>query len=169
MSYMKVTSDFTQNFNDMISRFKNDSVLVGIPEEKTTRKDSDPINNATLLAINNFGSPANSIPARPVMKVGIRNAQDAIAEQFKLCAKNVLTQGPAALTKYYERAGMIAANSIKKAINDQDFDGAPGPAESTLKARKYIRKGGFKGTKSLVVTGQLRNSITYVLKSILGR
>lgn len=157
---LTVTSDFTDNFNAIIKKFKNDDVLVGIPADDTTRKDGDPINNATLLAINNFGSPAQNIPARPVMAIGINNAQDAIAEQFKVCAQNVLSKGFEALRIYYERAGIIASNSIKKAINDQD--GIKEPAESTLAARKAR---GFKGTKALVVSGQMRNAITYVVRS----
>lgn len=159
--FLKVTNDFTDNFNKIIKRFRNDDVLVGIPQQETKRKDEEAgqINNATLLAINNFGSPVNNIPARPVMKIGILNAQAAIAEQFKNAAKNVLTQGLAALDIYYERVGIIASNSIKKAINDQD--GIKEPAASTLAGRK--RKG-FKGTKALVVTGQMRNAITYVVR-----
>lgn len=163
---LEVTADFTENFNAAIKRFKNDSVLVGIPETDGPRDHDDPITNAALLAINNFGSPANNIPPRPVMAIGIRNAQDAITEQFKQCAKEVLKKGPAALAIYYERVGIIASNSIKKAINDGDE--IDPPAESTLKARKYITASGFKGTKSLVVTGQMRNAITYVVKSIWG-
>lgn len=160
---VKVTSDFTQNFKEIISKFKYDKVLVGIPEVKTERNDADgeeKINNATIMAINEFGSPANNIPPRPVMSIGIRNAQDQIADQFKLAAQNVLSKGVSALDTYYNRAGIIASNSIKKAINDQI--GFPGPAESTLRAREAR---GFKGTKSLIVTGQLRNSITYVVQS----
>ncbi|MFI5416190.1 MAG: hypothetical protein ACHQXJ_02430, partial [Nitrososphaerales archaeon] len=68
---------------------------------------------------------------------------------------------------YYERAGIIAANACKKVINDQE--GLKPPAPATLKARKYITASGFKGTKSLLVTGQVRNAITYVVKSIWGR
>lgn len=161
---LKITRDFTQNLKDILKRFKNDDVLVGIPQSESPRDGETEINNATLLAINNFGSPANNIPARPVMQIGIKNAQDEIAEQFKLAAKTVLNKGQEALDIYYERAGIIASNSIKKAINDQDFGGAPGPSEATLQARKYIGKTGFKGTKSLIVTGQLRNSITYVVR-----
>lgn len=153
-----VTADFTKDVNKIIASFKSDAVIVGIPEEKTDRKENGPINNATLLAINNFGSPQNNIPARPVMTIGIGNAQDAIADQFKLAIKNALSKGISALGTYYERVGIIASNSIKKAINDQI--GFPGPAESTLRARKAK---GFKGTKSLVVTGQMRNAITYVV------
>jgi len=164
---LTVTSDFTKQFNQVIAQFKNDAVLVGIPADEGERENGDPISNAAILAINHFGSDAAHIPPRPVLSIGIRKSQAAIAEQFKICAQNVLKQGPAALTKYYERAGIIASNSVKKVINEQD--GIAPPSEATLKARKYITASGFKGTKALVVTGQMRNAITWVLQSIWGR
>lgn len=161
--YLKVTSDFTEDFKKVITRFKNDQVLVGIPEGKAAR--SGAINNATLLAINNFGSPANNIPARPVMQNGMDNCKEELAQAYKNAVKNALSKGLASLEIYYERAGIIASNSIKKAITDQDFEGGgdnnEGPAESTLAARKSK---GFRGTKSLIVTAQMRNSITYIVK-----
>jgi hypothetical protein len=163
---LTVTSDFTAKFKESIKQFQKDVVLVGIPQEDGPREEGAPINNATLLAINNYGSPANNIPPRPVMQIGIRNAQEAIAEQFKIAAQTVLSKGGAAIGQAYERAGMIASNSIKKAINDQE--GIEPPSDATLKARKYIGKSGFKGNKALVVTGQMRNAITYVVKSVWG-
>lgn len=156
---LTVTSDFTGDFNKIIAKFKRDAVLVGIPAQETERKEDAPINNATLLAINNFGSPANNIPPRPVMEIGIRDAQAEIANQFKLAAQGALTQGLAALSVAYNRAGLIASNSIKKAINSQE--GFDGPSEATLAIRESQ---GFKGTKALIVTGQMRNAITYVVK-----
>lgn len=160
---LKVTSDFTKQFNEIIDKFKNDAVLVGIPANNSDRSDQKddegPITNAALLAINEFGSPVNNIPPRPVMAIGIRNAQDQIAAQFKLAAQNALSQGFKALDTYYNRAGIIASNSIKKAINDQI--GIDAPSAATLRARKSK---GFSGTKALIVTGQLRNAITYVVK-----
>ncbi len=159
---LKVTEDFTEEFNALIKRFKNDSVLVGIPADKSAREGDSEITNAAILAINHFGSPANNIPPRQPMTVGIKNAQEPIAEQFKLAATTVLKDGLKALDKYYDRAGSIAANAVKKAINDQEFGtDAGGPADSTKRARKAA---GFKGTKSLVVTGQTRNAITWVVK-----
>lgn len=157
--YLVVTSDFTEQFNKIVKSFKHDAVLVGIPEEDTERRDGDPINNATILAINDFGSPVNNIPARPVMEIGIRNAQGAIIEQFKAAAVGALSKGLAALPIAYNRAGIIAANSIKKAINSQE--GIEAPSEATLAAREAA---GFKGTKALIVTGQMRNAITHVVK-----
>lgn len=161
--FMKVTSDFTSDFNAIIKRFRNDEVLVGIPESEASRDHADGesvgVNNATLLAINNFGSPQNNIPARPVMQNGIKNADARIVDQFRQAAKSGLTSGADGLDVFYNRAGIIASTSIKKAINDQDFDDEPAPA--TLAIR---RAHGFKGTKSLIVTGQMRNAITYVLR-----
>ena len=156
---LKITSDFTKSFNETIKKFKRDAVLVGIPEETSERKSDEPISNAAILAINEFGSPLNNIPPRPVMAIGIRNAQEEIGEQFKGAAIAALKNGFSAIDQYYERCGIIASNSVKKAINDQE--GIEEPAESTLKARKAQ---GFSGTKALVVTGQMRNSITYVVK-----
>lgn len=163
---LKVTTDFTKEFNETIKRFKNDDVLIGIPEEDTVRsfdpkdKQSGEITNAAILAINEFGSPLNNIPPRPVMAIGIRNAKDGIAEQFKQAAIQTLQKGFSALDIFFNRAGLIASNSVKKAINDQE--GFDGPAESTLESR---RARGFKGTKSLIVTGQMRNAITYVVRT----
>lgn len=154
-----VTVDFTENFNRIVKGFKRDAVLVGIPETDVERKDSDPISNATILAINEFGSEAAKIPARPVMATGIKNAQAEIAEQFKQAVLKAFDQGLSALTIYYNRAGIIASNSVKKVINSQE--GIQPPSERTLAARRRI---GFKGTKALLVTGQVRNAITYVVK-----
>lgn len=156
---MKVTSDFTAEFNQIVKGFKKDAVLVGIPESESPRDDNEPINNATLLAINNFGSPVNNIPARPVMQIGIKNAQTEIAAQFKQAAVSALSTGLAALSIAYNRIGIIASNSIKKAINSQE--GIDPPSDATLATRE---RDGFKGTKVLIVTGQMRNAITYVVK-----
>ena len=168
---LTVTSDFTKKFNDAIRSFKRDSVLVGIPSSDNERdQESDeggsPIGNAAILAINHFGSEEAHIPPRPVLTTGIKNAQEPIAAQFKIAAQQVLSKGPSALTMYYERAGIIASNACKKVINDQE--GLAPPSQATLKARQYITNSGFKGTKALLVTGQLRNAITYVVQSIWG-
>jgi hypothetical protein len=155
-TYIKITKDFTKQFNDIIGKFKHEAVLVGIPESKGTREDG-PISNAALLAINNFGSPELNIPAWPIMSIGIRAAQKDIADQFKLAAQNALKRGISAIDQYYDRVGIIGSNAIKQVIGDQTD--APVLADSTLRARMYA---GFKGDKRLLVTSQLRNAITFV-------
>ncbi len=156
---LKITSDFTAQFNAIVKQFKNDEVLVGIPESETDRDESEPITNAALLAINHFGSPANNIPARPVMTIGIRNAQPELAAEFRKAAVAALTKGVGTLHAHYERAGIIASMAVKKAINSQE--GILPPADATLARRKSA---GFRGTKALIVTAQMRNAITYVVK-----
>ena len=152
-----VVEDRTKEILDSLKKFRGDKVLVGIPDDGDDRGDDAEIGNAALLFINNFGSPANNIPARPVMEIGMRNAQDAVAEQMKKAVQNAGDQKKVDMC--YERAGIIASNSVKRAINDQ-IDIEP-LADSTLKNRESR---GFKGTKALIVTGQLRNAITYVVK-----
>lgn len=156
---MTVTEDFTKEFNAIVNKFRRDEVLVGIPQEDNARAKSGQIGNAALLAINNFGSPANNIPARPVMEIGIGKAQGAIAEEFRSAARKAFSGSTSAVSAAYQRAGIIASTSVKMVINDQI--GIDGPADSTLKSRKSR---GFKGTKSLIVTAQMRNAITYVVK-----
>jgi hypothetical protein len=168
---LKVTADFTKTFNETVAKFKNDAVLIGIPEDETERgndpdnTENQPINNATILAINHFGSEDGKIPPRPALFIGLKNAQDQLAEEMKKAAQAALKQGFGAVDQYYNRAGIIGSNAVKKAINAQD--GIDPPAEATLKAREAR---GFKGTKALIVTGQMRNSITYVIAPMsLGR
>lgn len=159
---MTVTEDRTKEILDIINSFRNDKVLVGIPAGDTRKPEpgekNDGISNAALLFINNFGSPANNIPPRPVMEIGIKAAQADIAAEFASAIAKSWKKGMPAINLYYERIGMIASNSIKKVINEQI--GIAGPAESTLKSRKSK---GFSGKKSLVMTGQMRNAITYVV------
>lgn len=157
---LTVSKDFTKDFNDIIKRFRHDAVVVGIPQSDTPRKGDEPINNATLLALANFGSPVNNIPPWPIMQTGIENAKDEIADSFRSACISALKSGFPAVTNHYERAGLIASNSIKKVINEQENVPDDKPEATTLAARKSR---GFKGQKYWLVTGQMRNAITYVL------
>lgn len=160
---LTVTKDFTEGFNATIRSLKAKEVLVGIPEAKGPRKADDPINNAALLYINEYGSPINNIPPRPAMKIGIKDAKLAVIAQFKLCAQNILNKGSDVIDVYFERVGIIASNSVKRVINNQGGESGTilSPSAATLAARAYA---GFKGTKALVVSGQMRNAITYVVR-----
>lgn len=159
-----VIEDRTDELLKVIKKFRRDVVLVGIPEQDTNREQEpgeEPthMTNAALLFQNQFGSPALNIPARPVVTIGLRNAQKDIADLFKQAMLSAFKTGISALPVYYNRAGIVASTAIKKAINAQE--GIAEPSEATLATR---RAEGFKGTKALIVTGQMRNAITYVVK-----
>jgi phage gpG-like protein len=128
-----------------------------VPSDKAERKDSNEPSNAMLAYIHDNGSPAQNIPARPFMRPGIESAKGAIEAVMKLGAKKALDGDETAVVVSLHQAGLIAQRSIRARINE-GID--PPLAESTLRAR--ARKGA-KGTKPLIRTGQLRNSINYVI------
>ena len=70
-----------------INELKRNEVLVGVPAQKAARNAEEgrgqPINNAALAYIHNYGSPAANIPARPFMEPGIKNGQAAIEANLK--------------------------------------------------------------------------------------
>ena len=159
-------------------------VLVGVPQAKTARPD-DPINNATLAYIHDNGAPASNVPARPFMRPGITRATPAIRAEFKIAASAVLTGNEGLVNASLNRAGLAAQNAIRAVITE----GIPPPLKpETIAARKYGRKTASRrkgekeymkqiaegatpaeaqasvGITPLVNTGQLRNSITYVVK-----
>lgn len=140
-----------------MSQLTTSDVLVGVPSDKTARK-GDPINNATIAYLMDKGSPAQNIPARPFMEPGVEAAKDKIIEQLKRAAQNALSADDGAIEKGLIRSGMIAQSSIRMLINS-GIDPALSP--STLAAR---RRRGRKGTVALIDTGQLRNSINFVIR-----
>jgi hypothetical protein len=56
------------------------------------------------------------------------------------------------------KAGLIAESSVRKKINEGPFEPL---APKTLQERK---RRGRTGEKPLIDTGQLRNSVTYVIR-----
>lgn len=153
---MKITVDKVSGVLKNIKQIEMARVLVGIPKEENARSD-EPIGNAGIGYVQEFGSPARNIPARPFLIPGVKAIEDKAADILKDGASKVLDNGTmiASLTK----AGIVAQNSVKATITKGE--GFEPLAESTIKARQ--RKG-FKGTNPLIRTGQLRNSITYIVK-----
>lgn len=137
-------------------QISSQAVMVGVPGDTTNRK-SGGINNASLAFIHDQGSPAANIPARPFMKPGIKDAKAKIVSAFKLAGEKALRKDDAAIEKGLHRAGLIATSAIKARINSGI---SPTLAEGTLAGR---RRRGRTGTVPLIDTGQLRNSISYVL------
>lgn len=156
------------------------ATYVGVPSEKTERKEDDeektPMTNAALAFIHDNGSPAAHIPARPFMRPGIKKAQAKIVAALRGGAIGVLKgQDP---ERALNIAGMAAQASIRGHINEGI---APPLADSTLRGRirnKTSVKGakkeladraagaapGVQNAKPLIATAQLRNAINYVIR-----
>lgn len=178
---VKITVDKLGEIMKSINTLVSKDVLVGIPDSKANRtnEDGEPINNAQLGYIHEYGSPINNLPARPFLGTGVEAAKDEIADRLESAAKNALDGKYAQMNQGFDKAGLVAQNSVKNVFNSGQF--AP-LADSTLRAR--ASRGGTRGKaaqrelasrsegnapsnaeiKPLVDSGQLRNSITYVVR-----
>ena len=184
---LKVRLDKFKDFVDGINALTQRDVLVGVPDSGATRQDETPgpMNNATLAYIHDNGSPAANIPARPFMRPGIKAVQEKIEARLKNAATAALDGQKGKIDDQLSAAGMVAATSIKKEINDGDFAplspstvagrartrGTKSQRKAELEYLEMVRNGvppelaqGAAGIYPLVNTGQLRNSITYVLR-----
>jgi phage gpG-like protein len=154
----KVTKDKTSVVLGAIEKIAQRLVLVGIPSETTERKDGEPINNATIGYIQENGAPAMNIPPRPFLVPGVADQSDRITEQLKKASQAQLDGNDARATQALNRAGLIGQSGARSKIQSGPFV----PLKpSTLAAR---RRRGREGTKPLIDTGQLRNSLTYVIR-----
>jgi phage gpG-like protein len=155
---VKMTKDRLPQLIAQIGALTKRETLVGIPSATATRKDNEPINNAQIGFIQEFGSPANNIPARPFLIPGVTSVKERIAEELERGARSALTGTPV-LDEAFHRVGLVAQNAVRAKINNGPF--AP-LAESTI-TQRLAR--GRTGTKPLIDTGQLRNSITYAVRN----
>lgn len=135
---------------------------VGIPGDAPARQPEDegdtPPSNALIGYVQEFGEPDLNIPARPFLHPGIEAAMPQIEPRLRAMGRAALEGDLAAIQQGYTAVGLIAQNAVRAQITDGDF--AP-LAEATLEAR---RRRGRTGTKPLIDTAQLRNSVTFVVK-----
>jgi phage gpG-like protein len=155
-------SDATAQVAAGMNLLGSQEVLVGVPASAAPRDSSQakgsPITNAALAYIHNYGSPAMNIPARPFMEPGIESAKREISEGFQKAGVAALEGKADQMMKSLHALGIKVVSAIRNKINS---DIPPPLGRATLAAR---RRRGRTGTKTLVDTGQLRNSITYVVR-----
>src|SRR5260363_92239 len=151
-------------------------VLVGIPADAPERQEEDEPGNAALGYLHETGSPARNIPARPFLVPGVRSAQKRINRYFEQSASAALDGHMEQVDKALHRAGLAAQNAVRAKMTEGPFKPL---AESTLQARaRHGRIGAAielerrrrdptpenANAKPLIDTGQLRKSITYVVR-----
>lgn len=165
-----------------ISALADRQVLVGIPASRGVRREGQ-VTNAALAYIHEHGSPARGIPPRPFLIPTVKAIRPQVAAGLGLAGRLALEGNGRASEQALHALGLMAQNAIRNAIDA----GIPPPlAESTLRGRIRNRtsiKGavaelarraggappGLDLAKPLIATGQLRNAITYVIRSRIGR
>lgn len=157
-----VTKDRLADVLKSIHELVKKEVLIGIPESEDARNqrgaDGSPLGNAAIGYIQETGSPSNNLPARPFLVPGVHDALNPATAKLKAGATKALDGQRDAGEKSMHAAGLIAQNAVRAKINSGV---PPALAESTLAGR---RRRGRTGTVPLIDTGQLRNSITYVVR-----
>lgn len=158
-SGMRIVRDNFAGIMAQIGALAPGKVLVGIPAADTEREQGDPITNAALGYIHENGAPAANIPARPWLIPGVKNAQDKIAQRLGAAMRAALLQNAAERDRQLHAAGIVASSAAKAMINSNI---APALSDATLAAR---RARGVTRENTLVDTGQLRNSVVYIVNS----
>jgi hypothetical protein len=165
-------------------------VLVGFPRATNKREGNEPINNAELGYIHNYGAPEAHIPQREFMRPGFQAVLSEVIDLYKSAAKaacrneSVVMSGAsfAELDKYLHRIGLRLQASIKQTIR---AGLSPELAAATVAARIARRKskkwrrqrqimvdanvaaGKAPGAgifTPLIDTAAMLNSITYVIR-----
>ena len=158
MTGMSIKKDMLNKIADSIGTMGRRRVLIGIPAPENRRND-EAIGNAGLAYIHETGSGARNIPARPFLVPGVKKAEASALRVLKDAARKALSGDVKAIDKGLNAAGLIGQITVKQTVSRGE--GFKPLAESTLAAR---RRKGFMGEKPLIRTGQLLNSITYVVK-----
>lgn len=152
-----------------IKQMAETRVLVGVPAAEVFRKPepgepATPINNAALAYIHEHGAPEANIPARPFMRPGVENARSEIIDRMRKIAQMASRGRPAeAMQQAFHALGLRVVASMKNKINE----GVPPPLKPATIARRLAR--GRTGTVPLIDTGQLRNSLSYVVRKVTAK
>lgn len=155
---VKISVDKMASIIKAINELGAKDVLIGVPEGNTDRKTGDPATNAVIGYVQEFGSPANNIPARPFLIPGVQDIQKPASERLKVAAQRALSGDLSTAEKQLHAAGLMGQNSARAKINSNI---QPKLSDRTLAAR---RARGVTRENTLIDTGQLRNSLTYVIR-----
>lgn len=127
-------------------------LVVGIPNDGKSRKDSEGITNAELGVIHEFGAPERGIPERSFMRSTASEERENLGRLSKVQIAECL-EGNTSPHDVFATIGAYLQGKIVDKITDGEFK--PNN-ENTVK-----RKG---SSKPLIDTGQLRASITYEVR-----
>lgn len=180
---MRVLVDRTGDVYAGVKALSAKRVLIGYPAETALRKPepgekSEPLSNAAIAYIMEYGAPEANIPARPTLVPGVEAIAQKASDRFKATAKKALDGDRADFDKALGQIGLIAVASVR----DKIVTGAHTPlADSTLRKRAAAnnrrgfgakvelerrRQGEIAGTEwaqPLVWSGQMVGAVNFVV------
>ncbi len=160
--------EYGKNFDSLLKTLKytqDNYILVGIPQKSSSREKlkastkSNKVTNAELMYIHTNGSPANNIPARPVIEPAIEDNKEQIAKYLHKAFEAMCEGNEDVADRELHKAGTKAYKACRAwFVNPKNGWKPNSPAVIAAKLKK-----GSTDPKPLIDTGDLRKSITYVL------
>lgn len=143
------------NFKPLITLQKgldnNMGVKIGILGSTNTREDGDPLGNAGVGLIQEFGSVTNKIPARSFLRMPLETKSKELAASLRVkSTKEKLLSGN--LKGALQDVGFAAERIIDDAFKSRGFGNWAPNKPSTIKKKK--------SSTPLIDTRQLQRSIT---------
>ena len=163
------------NINNAVQQLSKMDVLVGVPKG-TTDRPGEPINNASLLYLHSHGSPLQGIPARPVIEPALNASgnKESLTRRMGIISKAVLHGNLTAAYDGLDALGIRARNIVYSWFVDPRNGWEPN-APATVAAKiskmspkqiKIAMKRGGPLTRPLIDTGEMRKSITYIVREM---
>jgi hypothetical protein len=156
---VKENDQALQAMQAAMKELENIQVLVGIPEDESARQEGK-ITNAALMYIHSNGSPKQGIPARPVIEPALELNKERIGTVIGAAMKAAMAGDTSTMRQQLERAGLAGQNAAKDWFTNPSNNFAPLSEER----RKQKEKKGSDIERPLIDTGDLQNSITYVVR-----
>lgn len=159
---LTVKQDRLQEVLASLKDLTKHQVLVGIPSEKAERQpdseDPEPLSNAEIGYIHEFGAPEANIPARPFLVPGVKDNLDKVEKRYRAAAQKALDGDHDAVEKAHIAVGLETAASVQRKVTQGPFV----PLSPVTIAKRKAK--GRTGVKPLIDTGQLRRAVTYVIR-----
>lgn len=153
-----VTKDNVRKVLDAVERLTQRQVLIGIPQTADARTDRG-IGNAAIGYINEFGSPAQNIPARPHLVPGVESIATQAGERLQDAGRLALDGKPTGdIENQFHAVGLMAVSSVQNKIAAV----IPPPLSPKTLAKRKAK--GHAGETPLIDTGEYRQHITYVVR-----
>lgn len=144
-----------KGYYEALKRFEamNSELDVGVPDLDIPHKGSLGMTVAAVAAIHEYGAPAAGIPQRSYLRAWVDENEPRIQKMVAAMQQSVAS-GKRTQAQALELLGQKFVGEIQARI-------AKG-IEPALKDRTVARKG---SSKPLIDTGQLRSSITYIIRT----
>ncbi len=177
---VQVKVDNLQQMLRAVDKLTKKKLYVGVPNTTATRtpdpddEPGEPINNAQIAYIQNFGSPARNIPARPFMTLGVKDAQEVIVQRMKKLGQIALDGDVDGVEKGLAALGLTVAYAVQNRLREGPWIPlSPKTVMARMRRRQAVAKKLAKGKAGwlflkymtpLIDTSKLIKSITYVIR-----